>query len=131
MKSYSERFKEIQKIKREKRMIDEELRVLCQPTLTDLSRMQEVYEAFLKIRPERNPENQKKFIFVAIYLYHPGSLVSGKMRKGLRNSIAKTIGRHPVQVSYDSRNLLFHYQRYKKLSTEMDEILSEIEDAIK
>lgn len=127
MRNYSERFQKIQKVKREKRRIDEEERELCKPSITDLSRMGELYEKFLSICPDRTPSNKKKFIFVAIYLYHPGALVSGKMRKGLRNAIANTLKCHPVQISYESRNLLFHYQRYKTLSSELDEILSQIE----
>lgn len=130
MRNYSERFQKIQKVKREKRRIDEEERITCQPTLSDVSRIPELYEKFLTIYPDRTPDNRKKFIFVILYLYHPGALVSGKMRKGLRNAIALTLDCHPVQVSYDSRNLLFHYQRYRKMSSEMDALLDKIENTI-
>lgn len=95
-------------------------RALSTPLLDDLSLLDGLYRVYLGVYARRgDPQaafkvyNRRKFLLCVLYLYSPRTLVGGKARPGLRQSLARIFGLNsPTPVSDNCMNLLFHYERY-------------------
>ena len=127
MRNYNEYFQSLLAANRDCKLAAERYHDLSAPQMHDMTRMDELYELFQELSPGAGPEDKRRFVFVALYFYQPGALVSGKMKKGLRKVLSKTLGCHPVRVSQMSSNLLFYFQHYRQYREDIVQVLSEIE----
>ena len=89
----------IKRIRMEKSILSEEENALSEPILTDQSLICKIYQHFTCTLNEMgcppNPKSvtqRKKFIFIILYLYSPSTLAGGKMARGLREELSKTLG---------------------------------------
>lgn len=118
------------------------------PVLTDLSMVPVIYDWFCELSDERGTdtarqvygfffdtviggalpvERRRQFIFVILYLYAPNRLFSGKMPKGLRRAIARTLGVQSDTVLSDNANdVLKRYEIYKSWAKDVEKVLGEI-----
>lgn len=115
------------------------------PILTDLSMIPVIYDWFCELSVESatetvrqvygffletvsggamSVERRRQFIFVILYLYAPNRLFSGKMPKGLRRAIARTLGVQSDTVLSDNANdVLKRYEIYKSWAKDVEDIL--------
>lgn len=125
---------EIKSIRKQRNRILEKEKELTKPMLTDLDRIEQLYEWFKEIVSNRNNmgwvENvsqRKKFLFIILFLYSPSTLAGDKMRSGLRNKLAEVLGVNAKSVISDNRNnLIFSYQLYKYFRQDVDWIFNEM-----
>lgn len=125
----------------------------CRPVLTDLSMIPVIYDWFCELSDESNTdtvrqvygffyetvsgvamsvERRRQFIFVILYLYAPNRLFSGKMPKGLRRAIARTLGVQSETVLSDNANdVLKRYEIYKSWAKDVDSVLGVILERLK
>ncbi len=115
------------------------------PILTDLSMIPVIYDWFCELSVESatetvrqvygffletvsggamSVERRRQFIFVILYLYAPNRLFSGKMPKGLRRAIARTLGvQSDTVVSDNANDVLKRYEIYKSWAKDVEDIL--------
>ena len=118
------------------------------PVLTDLSMVPVIYDWFRELSAGNGAdgarqsdslfadmviegpmpvERRRKFIFVILYLYAPCRLFSGKMPKGLRRAIVRTLGvRSDTVLSDNANDVLKRYEIYKAWAKDVDGILCAI-----
>ena len=130
MRDYNEYFQSLLDANRENKVAAERYRELSMPQMHDMNKMPELYELFQELSPGTGPEDKRRFVFVVLYFFQPGALVSGKMKKGLRKALSKTLGCHPVRVSQMSSNLLFYFQHYRQYRDDIVSLLSKIENLL-
>ena len=66
------------------------------------------------------------FYIVILYLYSPSALGGSKMRRGLREKIAKVLGCTCSNVSHDYKNISFYYVTYRSFRNDVNEILDKL-----
>lgn len=77
-------------------------------------------------------ERRRQFIFIILYLYAPNRLFAGKMPKGLRRTIARTLGVQSDTVLSDNANdVLKRYEIYKQWAKDVDKVLAVIIERLK
>lgn len=107
----------------------------CQPQLTDLSKIPELYQDFIKIvETKKCSDSDKKrfFIFIIVYLYAPKRLFGGRMTTGLRRAIGKALNMHAHSTVSDyCTSLLIMYLQYKDFQDTINDILVELLKGIK
>lgn len=65
--------------------LSEEEKDLSSPLLTDIRLVREIYDIFSgMVENPASAAQRKKFIFIILYLFSPGTLAGGKMASGLR-----------------------------------------------
>ena len=109
-------------------------RELTTPLLTDLELIPVIYGWFREILSHRahpstwgSVTQRKKFIFIILYLYSPGTLVGVKMVNGLRDKISEVVNINSRStISDNCVNALFMYQNYKGFRSDIENIYSEI-----
>lgn len=70
--------------------LSEEGKDLSSPLLTDIRLVGEIYDIFSgMVENPASAEQRKKFIFIILYLFSPGTLAGGKMASGLRGGDCK------------------------------------------
>lgn len=70
------------------------------------------------------------FLFVALYIFDPASIVR-KMRKGLRRDLAEVLAVSENNVSHLTKHILFHFRHYKEFREETNQIYAAALDALK
>ena len=79
-------------IRETKAILSKEEISLSIPLMQDLSQVGNIYDKFMSYHAGRNSTMvRKQFIFVILYLYSPSALGGSKMRRGLREKIAKVL----------------------------------------
>lgn len=126
---------ELKSIREQKSRLSERENELAQPLLTDLDMIPRIYEWFnelLKELPNRNKSTlTKEFIFIILFLYSPGTLAGGKMKLGVRKSIADTLGLTAcTAVSNKCSEIVFMYKIYKYFRQDLSIIYPKIMDKI-
>lgn len=116
-----ERLNNIEALIKERAEINAKLSLLSEPTLHDIERIDEFYLNYRKLFARRGIPHQsewvysrKKFLFVIIYLYSPSALVGHKLRRGLRDKLARLFGLNaPSTISDNVVNLMSDYVNYR------------------
>ena len=129
-----DKIERIKAIRKEKSVLSGEENALSAPILRDMSLISEIYALFADILSERpcppdirSVTQRKKFIFIILYLYSPGTLAGGKMKSGLREEMARTLGVKSVTiVSNNLEDVVFFYRNYKTFSADIGHIYTEI-----
>ena len=125
----------------------------CRPILTDLSMIPVIYDWFCELSEENSTdtvrhvygfffdtvsggamsvERRRQFIFVILYLYAPNRLFSGKMPKGLRRAMARTLGvQNDTVLSDNANDVLKRYEIYKSWAKDVNKVLGVILDRLK
>ena len=108
--------------------LSEEGKDLSSPLLTDIRLVGEIYDIFSgMVENPASAEQRKKFIFIILYLFSPGTLAGGKMASGLRGAIANAIGvKSHSSVSNNSADMLFIYRHYEYFRKEVGRIFTEV-----
>ena len=70
------------------------------------------------------------FLFVAIYMLNPSSMVK-KMKNGLRKDLADVLMVSENNISHLTKHLLFRYRHYKEFRRDVDAIHEELMRVIK
>lgn len=124
----------LKKINEEKKDLINEEKVLASPILTDRSLVKDIYSIFTDILNERgcppcieSVTQRKKFIFIILYLFSPGTLAGGKILHGLRSEIADAIGKiSGTSISNNCDDVVFLYQNYRDFSGDIEYLYTEI-----
>lgn len=123
----------IKKIRMEKSCLSEEEQALSQPLLTDKGEIKVIYDIFVDILENREPQpninsviQRKKFIFIVLYLFSVGTLLGGKMPNGLREELSNVLGVKDVIISNNCKDIVFQYQNYIDFSDDVNVIYAEI-----
>ena len=109
--------------------LSEEGKDLSSPLLTDIRLVGEIYDIFSgMVENPASAAQRKKFIFIILYLFSPGTLAGGKMASGLRGgAIANAIGvKSHSSVSNNSADMLFIYRHYEYFRKEVGRIFTEV-----
>ncbi len=108
--------------------LSEEGKNLSSPLLTDIRLVREIYDIFSgMVENPSSAAQRKKFIFIILYLFSPGTLAGGKMASGLREAIANAIGvKSHSSVSNNSAGMLFIYRHYEYFRKEVGRIFTEV-----
>lgn len=64
------------------------------------------------------------FLFVALYMFEPSSMVK-KMRNGMRKDLADVLMVSENNISHLTRHLLFRYRHYKEFRSDVNDIYVE------
>ena len=114
-------------IRETKAILSKEEISLSIPLMQDLSQVGNIYDKFMSYHAGRNSTMvRKQFIFVILYLYSPSALGGSKMRRGLREKIAKVLGCTCSNVSHDYKNISFYYVTYRSFRNDVNEILDKL-----
>ena len=114
-------------IRETKAILSKEEISLSIPLMQDLSQVGNIYDKFMSYHVGRNSTMvRKQFIFVILYLYSPSALGGSKMRRGLREKIAKVLGCTCSNVSHDYKNISFYYVTYRSFRNDVNEILNKL-----
>lgn len=101
--------------RKEKERLFEE--AYSRPAKTDTAEVPLLCERFKEACDPAYRDNAKIFVLVAFYLYHPGSLVSGRIPRGrLRGELALALGVTTSAVSRlfaDARSLFRHHKGFR------------------
>lgn len=125
---------ELKSVREQKCRCSARERELTTPQLTDLELIPVIYGWFREILSHRSPASswgsvaqRKKFIFIILYLYSPGTLVGVKMVNGLRDKISEVVNINSRStISDNCVNALFMYQNYKSFRSDIENIYAEI-----
>lgn len=124
LKTIMERIKWIRETKA---ILSKEEIALSIPIMQDLSLVGNIYDRFMSYYVGRKSIMvQKQFIFVILYLYSPSALGGSKMRRGLREKIARVLGCTCSNVSHDYKNISFYYVTYKSFRNDVNEVLGKL-----
>lgn len=108
--------------------------MLSRPALTDVGTMREAYRAFRESASGDGGNRymvRKQFIFIAVWLYSPGSLAGAKLRPGVRRELASVLGlRSPRIVSNELSDLMFYYCTYPDFRSAVDRRLRDVAAAL-
>lgn len=125
---------ELQTIREQKLRCSARERELTTPLLTDLELVPVIYGWFRDILSHRTAvpgwgsvAQRKKFIFIILYLYSPGTLVGVKMVGGLRDKISEVVNVNSKStISDNCVNALFMYRNYKTFRADIESVYTEI-----
>ena len=117
-------------IKENQRALSKEEFALSRATYNDYSQIRTIYDTFPDGQMNSAFLKRKEFLFVILLLYSPSALAGGRMRRGLREVIAVTVGCSCSNVSHDYQNVWFYYVRYKKFREDVNNALELIEKTI-
>lgn len=108
---------------------------MSKPLLTDLRQIKTVYDIFsslIKGEKDNRVVQRKKFIFIAMYLFSPISLVGNKTQKGVREEIGKVLEmRSKSTISNNLSDMVFQYKTYAAFRSDIDILFGEIVEGLK
>lgn len=120
----------IKEIRDEKSVLSTRESELTEPILTDISKIDDIYEIYLDYLADNNLEgntsNRQKFLFVVLYLYTVGTLAGGKMKEGIRGKLTELMGCTPSLISHNCSNLAFLYAHYSDFKKGVDELMRRV-----
>lgn len=124
---------ELKSIREQKSRLSERENELSEPKLTDIKLIAVVYELFNKILSEMDfvpridsPHQRKKFIFIILFLYSPGTLAGGRVSSKIREELANVMLCHPSYISHNIENVLFLFHQYKDFRQDISYLYTEI-----
>lgn len=117
-------------IKENQRALSKEEFSLSRATYNDYSQIRTIFDMFPDGQMNSAFIKRKEFLFVILLLYSPSALSGGRMRRGLREVIAVTVGCSCSNVSHDYQNVWFYYISYKKFREDVNNALELIEKTI-
>lgn len=117
-------------IKENQRALSKEEFSLSRATYNDYSQIRTIFDMFPDGQMNSAFIKRKEFLFVILLLYSPSALAGGRMRRGLREVIAVTVGCSCSNVSHDYQNVWFYYISYKKFREDVNNALELIEKTI-
>jgi hypothetical protein len=134
-----QKIEELKQVRKEKWEMEEKAKRLLTPILKDISLIPKLYRWYEEIVVGKNHSsvmenayNRKKFFFIILFLYSPGTLLGDKMPSGLRNKLAKCVKLRSVSsVSNCCTGILFLYERYSDFREETNEVYREIAERLK
>jgi len=108
------------------------------PFLTDFNQIPVIYKWFLNISENLNQPYQvgnvihrKKFLFIILLLYSPGTLIGKPMLRGLRDKLAKTLKLSSRStISDNCANLIIYYNSFKEYRNDIDLVYQQLFDQI-
>jgi len=109
--------------------------LISTPILSDLEKMNRVYEIFNHIESYRNLKairgsviQKKRFCFIVLRLYSPGTILFNEpLVKGVRKQISQTLGaKCPSAISDYCENVISYYRIYKDFREKLDYLYDEI-----
>lgn len=111
-------------IKEMKTLVLKEENAISVPLLSDLSLVGKIHSLFKEhCAGKKVMLHRKQFIFVMLYFFSPSALGGSKMRRGLREEIAKRLGCTCSNVSHDYKNVGFYYVTYRKFRTSVNDFI--------
>lgn len=121
-------------LQKERDKIEQKIRELTKPVLTDRMMIPVIYEWFKEVLAERDcspnpasPYQRKKFLFIILMLYDPVFFTGEKMLSGLRRDIARCLNINEKSViSANCANVYFLYKHYKDFRGDVESIYSKI-----
>lgn len=119
------RINAIKRVKAEIESVRESMNELGAPILTDWALLPDLYKLFRESFSNRHVysgvDHRRKFIFVALYLYCPASLVGERMPMGFRKALADTLGLNATTtISDNSAGLMVMYRSYPDFRRDVD-----------
>lgn len=118
---------ELKSIRRQRMKLTERERELTTPKLTDLSLLERIYGWFNESYGKDLSSNgecllrRKKFLFIALLLYSPGTLAGDRMRIGLRDRLCEVMGiGKGSTLSKSLGNIALYYRIYKYFREDID-----------
>lgn len=124
---------ELRAIREQKSRLSEREKELVEPLLTDKSLIEKIHQWFVEILegmpfpPNPNsPIERKKFLFIILYLYSPSTLAGGKMKRGLRDELARVTNCTTTLISHNCEDVTFFYNQYKSYRVNIDVIYTNI-----
>ena len=119
----------------EMKQLEHDASVALEPSLKDVSLVEEVYTRFLAFinwsGKAMDANNRKKFLFIAVYLFCPSVLIGHTMPRGFRDRIKELIrAKSATTVSNDVANLLFFYNHYKDFKEDVDNAFAYIAEGM-
>jgi hypothetical protein len=134
-----QKIEELKQVRKEKAQIEQIEKDLLTPFLADLSLIPQLYEWYKDISAAHNHPNtmenvyeRKKFFFIILFLYSPGTLFGDKMPFGLRDKLVKILKLHSgSSVSNCCDGIMFLYERYRDFREGTNEVYREIEERLK
>jgi len=121
--------RELNLLKEEKRDLLARESILKRPTLTDFSKIKELYGIFLKIRP-KNHYNNNLFIYICLALFSPGTLFYLPVKNGLRTAIAGALGLKDCSVSAYYTQAINRYNDDRQFRDDIFKTLKKMEKMI-
>ena len=114
----------INDIKRQQSLLSIEENKMSQPMVSDLTLIGNIYDAFTAFESDEGemPLRQKKFLFVIMYLYCPAALAGSRMRRGVRDKVARIIGCTSSNISHDYKNVAFYYKTYRGFRADCNKV---------
>lgn len=127
MKSILSHLEEIENIQQKKLELTEKEKQLIKPLLTDQSDIFFLYDVFVncaeRIYPDisaKNPLQRSKFILIALYLYAPKALITGRFPPGIRKTVSLVMDNDPSLISHNFKDVMFQYKQLKNFKGEVD-----------
>jgi hypothetical protein len=125
---------ELKKIGEEKKRLKECETRLSTPLLFDYTLIPQIYKWFTDIEQERDcpsrslsTQNRKKFIMIIVFLYSPRCFIGVKMKRGLRNELAKLMPyKNACFLSQMFENIFDQYRYYKTVRSEISVLYDKI-----
>ena len=100
----------------------------------DISLMDNVYRIFTELSKNGSQDKymlRKQFIFIAVWMFSPYSLMDVKLRSGVREKIAHLLDLHCAgAVSNELQDLLFYYETYAGFRNDVDYKYHKIREAM-
>lgn len=119
---------DVSKIDRIEHLRDEEVRIRKEQNSIKgdveygIERLRIIYAVTRAKAAERDFSESKVreyFLFVALYVFDPTSIVR-KMRKGLRQDLARVLGVSENNISHLTKHILFRYRHYRSFREDCD-----------
>ena len=114
-------------IRETKSLLSKEELGMSVPLVDDLTQVGNIYDLFMTYQNGKKfRQVRKQFIFVILFLCSPCSLGGAKMRRGLREKIARVLGCTSSNVSHDYKNVSFYYYTYTGFRNEVNMVLERL-----
>lgn len=119
---------ELKSIRGEKAKLSNREIKLCHPDISDIGMIPVVHEWFREIIGLKEGEQETtiqrmKFIFIALFLFAPSSLVGGKMPDGMRKAISGLYpSLAPCVISNNKKSSLFFFELYRLYKSDIERI---------
>lgn len=129
----------LEKIRVEKSELSREENALISPVLKDNRLVRVVHGIFTGILNERGSPpgvdsvlTRKKFIFIILYLFSPGTLAGGKIKAGLREEMSRVLGiQSKTVISNNLDDIMFLYRNYKDFREDTGHLYTGILERLK
>lgn len=117
----------IQRIRNIKAILSKEEQEISTPLIGDLEKVDEFYDFFVSFYKGRKAfMARKQFIFITLYFFSPNALGGSKMRRGLREKLAKILNCTCSNISHEYKFVSFYYNTYNRFRHEVNEAIDKL-----